>query len=178
MLNCIINWSLSCICNSLVLYYKCFQCIPVCFRANFTTIKHIHQETSCDFLEPVTHHLKMSSAKCRPFCSDLNGSIVCRTWLRHQMETFPRYWLFVRGNQPVTHRGSPHKGQWCGTLMFSLICAWLSKQSRRWWFDRPGKYHYDFTVMYFSICLADLGGGMFANFLFAGPGFWRAHHHG
>ena len=34
---------------------------------------------------------------------------------------FPRYWPFVRGihRSPVT---SPHKGQWRGGLMFSLIC--------------------------------------------------------
>ena len=38
---------------------------------------------------------------------------------------FPRYWPFVRGihRSPVT---SPHKGQWRGTLMFSLICAWIN----------------------------------------------------
>ena len=38
---------------------------------------------------------------------------------------FPRYWPFVRGihRSPVN---SPHKGQWCGALMFSLICAWIS----------------------------------------------------
>ena len=38
---------------------------------------------------------------------------------------FPRYWTFVRG----IHRGpvnSPHKGQWRGTLTFSLICVWLN----------------------------------------------------
>ena len=38
---------------------------------------------------------------------------------------FPCYWPFVRG----IHRSavnSPHKGQWRGTLMFSLICAWIS----------------------------------------------------
>ena len=37
---------------------------------------------------------------------------------------FPRYWPFVRGihRSPVN---SLHKGQWRGTLMFSLICAWL-----------------------------------------------------
>ena len=42
---------------------------------------------------------------------------------------FPRYWTFVRG----IHRSlvnSPHKGQWLGALMFSLICAringWVS----------------------------------------------------
>ena len=29
---------------------------------------------------------------------------------------FPRYWPFVRVN-------SPHKGQWRGALMFTLICA-------------------------------------------------------
>ena len=35
---------------------------------------------------------------------------------------FPRYWPFVRRihRSPVN---SPHKGQWRGALMFSLICA-------------------------------------------------------
>ena len=35
---------------------------------------------------------------------------------------FPRYWLFVRGihRSPVN---SPHKGQWRGALMFSMLCA-------------------------------------------------------
>ena len=35
---------------------------------------------------------------------------------------FPRYWPFVRG----IHRcplNSPHKGQWRGALMFTLICV-------------------------------------------------------
>ena len=38
---------------------------------------------------------------------------------------FPRYWPFVRGihRSPVN---SPHKGQWRGALMFSLICVWIS----------------------------------------------------
>ena len=38
---------------------------------------------------------------------------------------FPRYWSFVRGihRSPVN---SPHKGQWRGALMFSLICAWIN----------------------------------------------------
>ena len=38
---------------------------------------------------------------------------------------FPRYWPFVRG----IHRWPvdlPHKGQWRGALMFSLICAWIN----------------------------------------------------
>ena len=36
----------------------------------------------------------------------------------------PRYWPFVRG----IHRSpdSPHKGQWRGALMFSLICSWIN----------------------------------------------------
>ena len=38
---------------------------------------------------------------------------------------FPRYWPFVRGihRSPIN---SPHKGQWRGALMFSLICAWIN----------------------------------------------------
>ena len=38
---------------------------------------------------------------------------------------FPRYWPFVWGihRSPVN---SPHKGQWRGALMFTLICAWIN----------------------------------------------------
>ena len=40
-------------------------------------------------------------------------------------KNFPRYWPFVRGihRSPVN---SPHKGQWRGALMFSLICDWIN----------------------------------------------------
>ena len=41
------------------------------------------------------------------------------------METFQRYWPFARG----IHRSpmnSPHKGQWRGALMFSVIYAWIN----------------------------------------------------
>ena len=52
---------------------------------------------------------------------------------------FPRYWPFVRGihRWPVN---SPHKGQWRGALILSLICALnkrMSKQSWGWWFETP-----------------------------------------
>ena len=46
-------------------------------------------------------------------------------WWRHQMETFSASLAFVRG----IHRSlvnSPHKGQWRGALVFSLICAWIN----------------------------------------------------
>ena len=38
---------------------------------------------------------------------------------------FPRHWPFVRGIHwsPVN---SPHKGQWRGALIFSLICSWIN----------------------------------------------------
>ena len=61
---------------------------------------------------------------------------------------FLRYWPFVRGihRWPVN---SPHKGQWRGTLMCSLICAWLNG-----WVNngeagdlRPHCALYDVTVM-------------------------------
>ena len=61
---------------------------------------------------------------------------------------FPRYWPFVREihRSPVN---SPHKGQWGGALMFSLICAWTNG-----WTDRRDTgdlrchcAHYDAIVM-------------------------------
>ena len=70
------------------------------------------------------------------------------TWWRHQMETFPRYWPFVRG----IHRfpvNSPHKGQWRGVLMFSLICVWINGwvNNREAGDLRRYRAHYDVTVM-------------------------------
>ena len=61
---------------------------------------------------------------------------------------FPRYWPFVRGihRSPVNF---PHKGQWRGALMFSLICVGLSG----WVYNREAGYlrrhraHYDVIVM-------------------------------
>ena len=57
---------------------------------------------------------------------------------------FSRYWPFVRGihRSPVN---SPHKGQWCGALVFSLICAWTNGRDAG---DvRRHGAHYDVTVM-------------------------------
>ena len=61
---------------------------------------------------------------------------------------FPRYWPFVRGihRSPVN---SPHKGQWRGALMFSLICVWINGwvNTREAGDLRRYRVHYDVTVM-------------------------------
>ena len=69
-----------------------------------------------------------------------DGAIKCKH--------FPRYWPFVRGI-PRSLVNSPHKGQWCRALMFSLICAWING-----WVNnleagdlRCHHAHYDITIM-------------------------------
>ena len=61
---------------------------------------------------------------------------------------FPRYWPFVRGihRSPVN---SPHKGQWYGALMFSLICVWIDDwvNNREAGDLRRYRAHYEVTVM-------------------------------
>ena len=44
------------------------------------------------------------------------GGIMCKTWWRHQMETFSALLAICEG----------HKGQWRGALMLSLVCDWIS----------------------------------------------------
>ena len=61
---------------------------------------------------------------------------------------FPRYWPFVRGihRSPANY---PHKGQWHGVVMLSLVCAWI----HGWVNNRDagdlGRHlaHYDIIVM-------------------------------
>ena len=66
---------------------------------------------------------------------------------------FPRYWTFVWGihRSPVS---SPHKGQWRGAWMVSLICAWINP-----WVNngeagdlRRHRAHYDISVMVYTWC--------------------------
>ena len=61
---------------------------------------------------------------------------------------FPRYWPFVRRihRSPVN---SPHKGQWRGALMFSLIWIWINGwvSNREAGDLRRHRVHYDVTVM-------------------------------
>ena len=75
-----------------------------------------------------------------------------RKWNTHddviKWKHFPRYWPFVRGihRSPVN---SPHKGQWCGALMFSVICVWINDwvNNREAGDLRRYRAHYDVTLM-------------------------------
>ena len=62
---------------------------------------------------------------------------------------FPRYWPFVLGiHRPPVN--SPHKSQWRGALMFSLICAWIYGwvNNRKAGDLRGHRAHDDVTVMF------------------------------
>ena len=70
---------------------------------------------------------------------------------------FPRYCPFARGihRSPVN---SPHKGQWRGALMFSLICGlknvWVNNREA----DDLGRQcaHYDVIVMIYTDAFIDV----------------------
>ena len=61
---------------------------------------------------------------------------------------FPRYWPFVRGiHRSPVH--SPHKGQWRGALIFSLIYVWINGwvNNREAGDLRRYRDHYDVILM-------------------------------
>ena len=68
---------------------------------------------------------------------------------------FPRYWPFARGihRSPVNY---PHKGEWRGALMFSLIFTWIngSVNNREAGDLRHHRAYYDVIVMYEYFILA------------------------
>ena len=84
------------------------------------------------------HHVNIWHHACQGFHDDVI-----------KWKHFPRYWPFVRGihRSPVN---SPHKGQWRGALMFTLICArtngWVNNREAG---DlRHYRPHYDAIVMF------------------------------
>ena len=81
-----------------------------------------------------------------------NTTLVSDLWMSSswlmKWKHFPRYWPFVRG----IHRSpmnSPHKGQWRGALMISLIYVWINGwvNNREAGDLRRYRAHYDVTVM-------------------------------
>ena len=81
-------------------------------------------------------------------CHSNNIFRCLRTWWRHQMEAFSALLAIFAGNSPVPG-DSPHKGQWRGALMFSLICVWINGgvNNREAGNLRRYRAHYDVTVM-------------------------------
>ena len=77
--------------------------------------------------------------------------IVKTTWWRHQMEAFSALLAICAGNSPVP-ANSPHKGQWRGALMFSVICVWINGlvNNRKAVYLRRYRAHYDITLMYWQ----------------------------
>ena len=96
-------------------------------------------------------------------CSVLHDDVI--KWTH-----FPRYWPFVRGihRSPVN---SPHKGQWRGALMFTLICVWINGwvNNREAGDLRRNRAHYDVTVMscHFRACT-----GVFTFYYLQGHTWW------
>ena len=70
------------------------------------------------------------------------------SWWRHQIETLSALLAICVGNSPVN--SPPHKGQWRGALMFSLICGcihgWVNNHEAG--NLRRHRAHYDVTVMW------------------------------
>ena len=85
-------------------------------------------------------------------CFWIRGNIAGHKISNHddviKLKHFPRYWPFARGikGSPMN---SPHKGQWRGALMSSLIWinGWVNNREAG---DlRRHRAHYDTTVMWF-----------------------------
>ena len=92
--------------------------------------------------------MRQSATKDR-WLMDVHPKVFAVPWWRHQMETFSALLAICAGNHrsPVN---SPHKGQWRGALMFSLICVWLIDWVNNHEADDLRRYraHYDVTVMW------------------------------
>ena len=84
------------------------------------------------------------------------------SWWRHQMETISALLTLCAGNSPVPVN-SPHKGQWRGALMFSLIYTWINDwvNKRETGDLRRHRGHYDVIVMYIKTTATSRTGSWF-----------------
>ena len=143
------------------------RCIWICYQCMLYNDIHLDRECLCHAikrsglpsnLSHVSHirrYYNCWSLRC-------SWSIACR-WCSNYIfifdltphddvikwKHFPRNWPFVREirRSPVN---SPHKGEWRGALMLSVICVWING-----WVNNRGagdlrryRAHYDVIVMW------------------------------
>ena len=110
---------------------------------------------ACDVSAVDTLVVKGSSSSTPRFLHSLKSvtqSISCSDMSNHDdvnlWKYSPRYWPFVREihRSPVD---SPHKGQWRGALIFSLICTWTNSWANNRDSNdlRRHRAHYGVSVM-------------------------------
>ena len=111
------------------------------FKQKFSTLTHFQSNQLWQSSHSLVLYLILLAINHPEVCWWLHDDVI-------KWKHFPRYWPFVRGihRSPVN---SPHKGQWRGALMFSLICTringWVKNGEAG---DlRRHRAHYDVTVM-------------------------------
>ena len=69
-------------------------------------------------------NVKQSCLQHAAVAASHSSNFVEFSWWRHPMDTFSALLAICAGinRTPVNF---PHKGQWFGALMFSLICVWI-----------------------------------------------------
>ena len=118
--------------------------LPVIWNVTTFMWRHCY-----DKLIPLPHVSLCSEFTCNPsmttveYGSDFGLHDDVIKW-KH----FPRNWPFVRGI-PRSPVNSPHKSQWRGALMFSLICVWINDwvNNREAGDLRRYRGHYDVNVI-------------------------------
>ena len=98
-------------------------------------------KTSCKIFQTIRWRRPKWPSRSHEILRHLKCWLGQNAWWRHKMKTFSALLAICVGNSPVTDE-FPHKGQWRGALMFSLICTWkkrLRKQSWGWWFETPSR---------------------------------------
>ena len=128
----------------------CCQVVDTKVRpADILSIKHRHRCWSS--LKEVKIQWCFTTLSCLMSFHDGGVSMVVVCGIHDDVfkwKHFLRYWPFVREirRSPVN---SPHKGQWRGPLMFSLICnrinGWVN--NREAGYLRRYRAHYDVIVM-------------------------------
>ena len=151
--------------------YKCIIALTCYFQNNWTRLTVVSVRPSPSVLWSIPETTTRSRCKTPSWLASLTRMRAI-TWIRtlrkrHPSQSlckkvrsfyddvikwkhFPRYWPFV-GEIHQSTVNSPHKGQWRGAVMFSLICAWINGwvNNREAGDLRHHRAHYDVTVMFY-----------------------------
>ena len=134
----------TCHCYSAIILCVKFNCDSAAiFRTNIW--EWIELYAYYPYMSPHTLHMSLTGVVSHLNHMSFTTRLASSSWWRHQMETFSALLAFCAWS-PVN---SPHKGQWRGALMFSLICTRINGWANNGEAGHLRRYrtNYDVTVM-------------------------------
>ena len=157
------------VCSSICMHYNKWFEVKHIVQLSIILLGSLERHTEVVCLTQFTEAFICKQGNSSYNCSSTHGSYGLTDPIETMMhddvikwEHFPLYWPFVWGiHRPPVN--SPHKGQWRGALMFSLIYLWINSWINNHEAGDLRCYHAHYDVIVMCMCIKNMHASLYIH---------------